>query len=236
MELSTIRCYRNSELHTDNDKSYIYKSFFVCRRMFPCSSIICPFWVPLTHISLNPEWSRMPVGKDTCQTLIHYHRHVCEDYLPLRETLRSSVSRPHSCMFRGRHWSKTGSKHFSFTIRLCECRPCFALSSFWLSWGFLQKTLVVQLLKNFRTFLWNPKFRYSVHKSPPPFLILSQIKAVYTTPSCLKSILILSSHLRVGLPSDLFPVGFPTKILPALLLSSTLVKCSADHIFLTWSF
>jgi len=32
------------------------------------------------------------------------------------------------------------------------------------------------------------------------------------TPYALKSILILSSHLRLGLPSGLFPPGFPTKI------------------------
>ena len=35
----------------------------------------------------------------------------------------------------------------------------------------------------------------------------------------LKSILILSSHLRLGLPSGLFPSGFPTKILFTPLLS-----------------
>ena len=34
----------------------------------------------------------------------------------------------------------------------------------------------------------------------------------------LKSILILSSHLRIGLPSGLLPSGFPTKTLHALFL------------------
>ena len=38
----------------------------------------------------------------------------------------------------------------------------------------------------------------------------------------LKSILILSSHLRLGLPKGLFPVGLPFKILKALLIYSIL--------------
>ena len=37
-----------------------------------------------------------------------------------------------------------------------------------------------------------------------------------------RSILILSSHLRLGLPKGLFPVGLPVKILKALLPFSIL--------------
>jgi hypothetical protein len=43
----------------------------------------------------------------------------------------------------------------------------------------------------------------------------------------LKSTLILSSHLRLGLPRNLFPAGLPFNILKELLLSSTLVTCPA---------
>ena len=38
-------------------------------------------------------------------------------------------------------------------------------------------------------------------------------------------ILILSSHLRLGLPKDLFPVGLPVKILKAILPSSIEAIC-----------
>jgi len=57
--------------------------------------------------------------------------------------------------------------------------------------------------------LWNPKFHCRIHKCPPPAPILSQIDPVHTShPTSWRSILILSSHLRLGLPSRLFPSSF----------------------------
>ena len=48
----------------------------------------------------------------------------------------------------------------------------------------------------------------------PPVPILSQIDPVHTPhPTFWRSILILSTHLRLGLPSGLFSSGFPTKTL-----------------------
>jgi hypothetical protein len=59
-----------------------------------------------------------------------------------------------------------------------------------------------------------PKVHYHIHKCPPPVPILSQLDPVHTPyPTSRRSILILSSHLRLGLPSSLFPSGFPIKIL-----------------------
>jgi hypothetical protein len=60
--------------------------------------------------------------------------------------------------------------------------------------------------------LWNPKVHYRIHKCPPPVSILSQLHPVHTPhPTSWRSALILSSHLRLGLPSGLSPSGFPTK-------------------------
>ena len=46
-------------------------------------------------------------------------------------------------------------------------------------------------------------------------------------PIYLRFFIILSSHLRLGLPKGLFPVGLPVKIFKALLPSSILVTCPA---------
>jgi len=46
----------------------------------------------------------------------------------------------------------------------------------------------------------------------------SSIQSIPPHPTSWRSILILSSHLHLGLPSGLFPSGFPTKTLYTLLL------------------
>ena len=66
----------------------------------------------------------------------------------------------------------------------------------------------------------NPKVHYRTHKCPPPVSILGQpIQSIYPHPTSWRSILILSTHLRLGLPSGLFPSGFPTKTLHTSLSS-----------------
>jgi hypothetical protein len=62
--------------------------------------------------------------------------------------------------------------------------------------------------------LWNSKAHCRIHKCPPSVSILSQLNPVRTpTSNSLKICIIFYSHLQLGLPSGLFSLGFPTKIL-----------------------
>ena len=79
----------------------------------------------------------------------------------------------------------------------------------------------------------NPKVHYRTHKRPPPFSILRHPNPVhYPHPSSWRSILILFTHLRLGLPSGLFPSGFPSKTLYTPLSSPIRATCTAHLIVL----
>ena len=77
--------------------------------------------------------------------------------------------------------------------------------------------------------LWNPKVHYRIHKCPPLVPILCQLEPSH--PTSWRSILILSSHLCLGLPGGLFPSGFPTKNPYTPLLSPIRATC-ATHLIL----
>ena len=66
----------------------------------------------------------------------------------------------------------------------------------------------------------------AVFTSTRPLLIVSQINAVHAIhPVFWRYILMLSSHLLLGLPSRIFLSGFPTNTLWAPLLSLTPATC-----------
>ena len=77
--------------------------------------------------------------------------------------------------------------------------------------------------------LWNPKVHYRSHL---PLSWATSIQSMPSHPTSWKSILLLYSHLRLGLPSGLFPSGFPTKTLYTPLLSPIRSTCFAHLILL----
>jgi len=80
--------------------------------------------------------------------------------------------------------------------------------------------------------LWNLKVHYRIHKCPPPVPTLSHINPVHTPhPTSWTSILILFSHLHLGLPSYLFPSDFPTITLYTPLHFHICATCP-DHLIL----
>ena len=74
----------------------------------------------------------------------------------------------------------------------------------------------------------NAKVHYRTHKRRHLSLSwASPIQSIYTHPTSLRSILILSTHLCLGLPSGLLPSGFPTKTLYTPLSSPIRATCPA---------
>ena len=91
----------------------------------------------------------------------------------------------------------------------------------------------LQLLKKFPAFHGTRRFITALTSVRHLSLSwASPIQSIYSLPTSCISILILSTHLRLGFPSGLLPFGFPTKTLYTPLSSPIHATCPAHLILL----
>ena len=99
----------------------------------------------------------------------------------------------------------------------------------------LEKPTGLQLVKKFPSFYGTRRFITALHKRSPPVPILGQPNPVHIPTSN-----VLEIHRNVihpsmlGLPSGIFPSGFPTKTLDTPLSSPICATCPAHLILLNF--
>ena len=97
----------------------------------------------------------------------------------------------------------------------------------------LEKLTGLQLVKKFPAFHGTRRFITALTSVRHLSLSWgSPVQSIYQHPTSWRSVLILSTHLRLGLPTGLLPSGFPSKTLYTPLSSPIRATCPAHLILL----
>jgi len=100
-----------------------------------------------------------------------------------------------------------------------EQDPSWEIKRFSASWRILR-------------FLWNPKVYYRITSARNPSLSWAvSIQSIPPHATSWRYILLLSSYVRLGLPSGPFPAGFPTET-PYIYLLSLIGATCLTHLIL----
>ena len=165
-------------------------------------------------------------GKFYCKVLRQLRKNVRRSLRFLRKNVRRSLRfgrtetgcctmtmRLHTpCSLWGNSWQKIKWPLFPHPAYTPDLAPCNFLLTPWCS-VLLEKLTGLQLVKKL-SFHGTRRFITALKSAPHLSLSwVSPIQSIYPHPTSWRSILILSTHLRLGLPSGLLPSGFPTKIL-----------------------
>ena len=117
------------------------------------------------------------------------------------------------------NWEGVGtSKHNCLCVCFIRLTTCFGRSGpfyFLTPWCrvLLEQLTDLRLVKKFPAFHGTRRF-ITAHTNVRHLSLswASPIQSIYPHPTSWRSILILSTHLRLGLPSGLLPSGFPTEL------------------------
>ena len=120
------------------------------------------------------------------------------------------------------HWLNKGEVCYEYTYLLTPWCTVFP-----------EQLPGLQLVKKFPAFHGTQRFITALTSVRQLSLSwASPIQSVYPHPTSWRSIIILSTHLRLGFPSGLFPSGFPTKTLYTPLSWPIRATCPAHLILL----
>ena len=131
-------------------------------------------------------------------------------------------------------WSICFPRWYDFTVKIQHIRSY--LLTYLLTPRcrvLLEKLTGLQLVKKFPAFHGTRRFITAL--TSVRHLSLSRaspIQSIYTHPTSWRSVLILSTHLCLGLPSGLFPSGFPYKTLYNPLSAQIHATCPVHLILL----